>query len=82
MKRGASRQYQMDEQSKEEADCRFSLFKRCECPYTDHRTHAGQRCPVEPGPIKYYCRGRNGGMLRICDKCRIELLSSHIQVFS
>jgi len=79
IKRGINRQAQLDDLSKEEADRRVSVFKHCECPHVDHRMHLGQPCPEEPGAIKYYCRGKNGGMLRICDKCRIEMLSSHSQ---
>jgi L-asparaginase II len=81
IKRGTSRQAQLDELGKEEADRRVSVFKHCECPHTDHHTHLGQLCTEEPGTIKYYCRGKEGGMLRICDKCHIEMLTSHNQVF-
>jgi hypothetical protein len=77
IKRESSRLSQMDEQGKEEADQRVLLFKRCECENMEHHTHEGRGCTEQPGINKYYCRGRNGGVLRICDKCHLELVSAH-----
>jgi hypothetical protein len=81
IRRGTSRQAQLDEQGKEEADARVIIFKHCECPYTEHHGHPGIPCPEEPGEPKYYCRSRTGGMLRICDKCRVEMVLAHGQVY-
>lgn len=82
IQRGTNRQAELDNLSKEEADRRVIVFKRCECPHTGHRAHLGQSCLNEPGGVmKYYCRGKDGRMLRICDECRIEMITSHHQVF-
>lgn len=75
--RGTNRQAYLDDQGKQEADVRVSLFKHCECQHFEHATHLGKPCTEEPGTSKYYCRSKTGGILRICDKCRMEMLLSH-----
>jgi hypothetical protein len=77
--RGTNRQAYLDKQGKLEADERVLLFGHCECDHYEHAGHPGKPCTNEPGPGNIYCGSKTGDVLRICDKCRMELLLAHIK---